>query len=72
MITNDAMVHHITLPSAWMGFAAPRSGRACVRICGWCPDKDEADRLAKNGGCDVTHGMCKECYNKQLSERYGE
>lgn len=63
----------IEMPAAWMGFA-PRIGdkkRACVKVCGWCPDKETADALAAERGYDVTHGQCPKCYQRITGERYG-
>ena len=62
------------MPAAWMGFA-PRvahSPRACVRICAWCPDKAEADRLAYIWGYDVTHGQCPACVQRVMAKLLGE
>lgn len=56
------------LPVAWMGYAAPDT----IKICAWCPDKFAADRLAREQHFKVTHGMCVDCYQKQLSELLGE
>lgn len=39
-----------------------------VRVCGWCPDKPEADRVAKEMGLEVSHGICPTHADEQQVE----
>lgn len=50
-------------PHAWMGLAA--DGRT-ARVCAYCPDKTQADRLAAGDGRPVTHGICPACLAVQM------
>ena len=59
-------------PAAWLGYAVKPTGGFVVRVCAWCPDKAEADRLAHAAGLEVTHCMCVSCYQIQLSDLLGE
>lgn len=51
-----------TGPVAWMGYCSPVG---TVKICAWCPDKAAADKIAKDSGLMVTHGMCVACFTKE-------
>lgn len=52
------------LPIAWMGYAIV-NGQLGVRVCGWCPDKAQADAEAERHGMKSTHGICPSCLEKQ-------
>lgn len=54
------------LPVAWLGYAPHFEAFTCVRICAWCPDKKEADKLAKDAGLKVSHTCCEKCAGEQL------
>lgn len=63
------------MPSAWMGYAPRKmagSPRACVRICAWCPDREQAEALAEAHGYDTTHGLCPACKQKEMAKLTGE
>lgn len=39
-----------------------------VKVCAWCPDKEERDAEIIAAGNEPTHGACDACYAKQLAE----
>jgi len=55
-----------------MGYKANPRGGFFARVCAHCPDKAQADRLARDAGLPVSHGICERCYAKQLSALMGE
>ena len=48
------------LPKAWMGMNFDFEPSA-VRICCRCPDRDEAETLARSLDLPMTHGECPDC-----------
>jgi hypothetical protein len=62
-------------PAAWLGYrdlSTPREKKFGIAICAWCPDKDEAEAMAKAEGFNVTHGCCESCSQKQIAALLGE
>jgi hypothetical protein len=61
-------------PLAFMGYKAmnPRTGRVIVRVCAYCPDKEQADAEARSADQEVSHGICVTCYAKQTAALTGE
>jgi hypothetical protein len=51
------------LPAAWMGYASDSKKFCAVRVCCYCPDKAEAEKLAHP--LPVSHGICPACYAAQ-------
>jgi hypothetical protein len=66
----EAVTPRTDLPAAWLGYRfAPDRSDVIVRICAWCPDKDEAEREARRLDLDITHAICPACYQAQLERR---
>jgi hypothetical protein len=65
-------MHLTPLPKAWLGYKATTGSRLLVRVCAWCPDHKEAERLADAAGHEVTHGACPSCYQEQLRRILGK
>lgn len=59
-------MHLTRLPKAWLGYKETPGCRTLVRVCAWCPDRKEAEKLADAAGHEVTHGACPACYQEQL------
>lgn len=61
------------MPKAWLGYS-PRfdKPKPTIRICAWCRDKNEAEKLAKDNGCDCTHDICAHCYAGMIAALTGE
>jgi hypothetical protein len=55
------------LPRAWLGYAADGKSFCVVKVCAWCPDKAQADKLAGESGLTVTHTICPACYARRIS-----
>ena len=54
------------LPKAWLGYSPCKGGGFAVRVCAWCSDKAEAERLARP--LPITHTICPACYARQLAQ----
>ncbi len=39
-----------------------------VKVCGWCPDKAQADAVAKKHGLETSHGMCPDCLTAYMKK----
>lgn len=62
---KDSQLKTETLPAAWMGYVAG-DHQIWVRVCSYCQDRKQAEEMAKP--LPVTHGVCPDCFQKQISE----
>ncbi len=54
-------------PEAQIGYKSDGKGGFIVRVCAYgCAGKAEAEKLAKDGGFKVSHGMCEKHYHAEL------
>lgn len=60
-------------PKAFMGYVCLKTdGRVLVKICSWCHDADQANAEAKSADQDITHGMCPDCFAKEMGAEVEE
>lgn len=49
--------------TAWL-----RTERGMAIICAWCPDRGIAELRAREAGLPLSHGICRECAQKQFHD----
>ena len=60
-------------PEAWLGFKVNWvTGAVMVRVCMDCDSKAEAEAMAQEMGCMVSHGLCAQHYAVRIAEITGE
>lgn len=58
------------MPAAWLGYSPEFKDGFCVRICAWCPDKPQADALAKAENLGISHSICPSCFQDQQEAQH--